>query len=153
MSDNPFVGSWTYRSLLNDADLAHRLRRSRVRPRHDRDRGGADADCSRGTIGGPGWSLDAQRRARTMASRCSVRFQGTGIVGGEQWIYDYDGCLVPALAERRAAACPRSSARSCAPFRIPAARRRAAPPPIHPAGVVASWYAVTSASLTALRSD
>ena len=47
-----------------------------------------------GTIGGPGWSLTLKRR-RQYGNPMHVRFQGTGIVSGEKWIYDYEGYLVP----------------------------------------------------------
>ena len=57
MNDNPFVGRWTYRSLLNDPSI-------------DTDFGKLEfgrgalvitapsSDTLGGTIGGPGWSLD-----------------------------------------------------------------------------------------------
>ena len=56
MSDNPFVGKWTYRSLLNDPDMNKNF--------NDLEFGRADlviAEAApqllQGTIGGPGWSL------------------------------------------------------------------------------------------------
>src|SRR5260370_38701952 len=96
MSDNPFVGRWTYRSFLNDPDLA------------------ADSDVNKllfgdgtleitapasealgGTIGGQGWSLDLHGSIGYGSPR-QVRFPGQGIVGGEEWVYDYIGWPVPA---------------------------------------------------------
>ena len=47
-----------------------------------------------GTIGGPGWSL-ALHGAFGFGSPMQVRFQGKGQVGGELWVYDYIGWLVP----------------------------------------------------------
>ena len=94
MVDNPFIGSWTYRSLLNEADVSTSF--------NDLEFGRGtivikQAPMQRltGTIGGPGWSLDL-KGARAYGNPMSVRFQGKGIVGGEEWIYDYEGWLVPA---------------------------------------------------------
>ncbi len=93
MEGNPFVGTWTYRSLLNDPDIST--------PFAQLEFGSGkivieDAPPERltGTIGGTGWSL-ALRGSRSYGSPAQVRFQGKGIVGGEEWIYDYIGWLVP----------------------------------------------------------
>ena len=93
MSDNPFVGSWTYRSFLNDADVSKAF--------NDLEFGrgtivieDAPMQSLKGTIGGPGWSL-ALKGARAYGNPMHVRFQGVGIVSGEQWVYDYEGYLVP----------------------------------------------------------
>jgi len=48
-----------------------------------------------GTLGGPGWSLDLSG-VMTAGDPVSIRFQGKGEVGGETWIYDYLGYVVPA---------------------------------------------------------
>jgi len=93
MADNPFEGSWTYRSLLND-------------PKIDTDFD--DLEFGRativikvapfeqlvGTIGGTGWSLDL-KGSRSYGDPMHVRFQGTGKVNNEPWVYDYTGYLVP----------------------------------------------------------
>ncbi len=93
MNDNPFVGSWTYRSFLNDPDVNKNF--------NDLEFGRgtiiieqAPMQALKGTIGGPGWSL-ALRGARAYGNPMHVRFQGVGIVNGEQWVYDYTGYLVP----------------------------------------------------------
>ena len=93
MSDNPFVGNWTYRSLLNDPDINKAF--------NDLEFGrgtivieAVPMQSLRGTIGGPGWSL-ALKGARAYGNPMQARFQGVGIVNGEKWIYDYDGYLVP----------------------------------------------------------
>ena len=93
MNDNPFVGSWTYRSFLNDADVSKAF--------NDLEFGrgtivieDAPIQSLKGTIGGPGWSL-ALKGARAYGNPMHVRFQGVGIVSGEQWVYDYKGYLVP----------------------------------------------------------
>src|SRR5271166_2168041 len=93
MADNPFTGTWTYRSLLNDPDASTPF---------DKLQFGvgtividdAGAEVLAGNIGGPGWSLDL-RGSRSYGSPAQVRFQGRGLVGGEEWIYDYIGWLVP----------------------------------------------------------
>jgi hypothetical protein len=93
MAENPFVGSWTYRSLLNEPDGSV--------PFDKLEFGEGtivieDAPSMHlaGTIGGPGWSL-VLRGSRSYGSPAQVRFQGKGLVSGEEWIYDYIGWLVP----------------------------------------------------------
>jgi hypothetical protein len=140
MSDNPFVGSWTYRSLLNDADVntdfdALEFGRGTIVINE------APMQLLTGTIGGPGWSLTL-KGAREYGNPMHVRFQGKGIVGGEEWIYDYDGYLVPAWPNgvQQVPAMVGSIVRT-----VPhsgSAPKGGGPPPINPAGVVASWYAV-----------
>src|SRR5262249_20936416 len=93
MSDNPFVGTWTYRSLLNEPSLATDFDKLEF------GRGTiviaeGPMQILSGTIGGPGWSLTL-KGARQYGSPMHARFQGTGTVDGEKWIYDYDGYLVP----------------------------------------------------------
>jgi len=137
MSDNPFVGSWTYRSLLNDPDLTKNFDKLEL------GRGTLAIDESpmqilTGTIGGPGWSL-ALKGSRDYGNPMHARFQGTGIVGGEKWIYDYDGYLVlhwPNGVEQRPAMVG-SVIRT-----IP--HSGSTPGTVSPAGVVASFYAVRS---------
>ena len=137
MSDNPFVGSWTYRSLLNDPNLEAAF--------NDLEFGRgtlviADGPLAslRGTIGGPGWSLELTG-SRGYGSPMQVRFQGKGLVGGEEWIYDYLGWLVPAW--------PNSNDRLQRPAIVGSVVRTvphsgSTPGSVNPAGVVASFYAV-----------
>ena len=132
---NPFVGNWTYRSFLNDPDLS--------KAANDLLFGEgtlAIAEVSvtelSGTIGGPGWSLDL-RGSFGYGSPMQVRFQGTGVVSGEEWIYDYWGSLVPAWpngVDQRPAIVG-SVIRT-----IP--HSGGSPGTVAPAGVVASFYAV-----------
>lgn len=136
MSGNPFVGSWTYRSLLNDPDVDKQF--------NDLEFGrgtivieeGPD-QVLRGTIGGPGWSL-ALHGSRAYGSPMQVRFQGKGLVGGEEWIYDYIGWLVPVW--------PNSNDRLQRPAMVGSIVRTiphsGSNGGVSPAGVVASWYAV-----------
>ena len=91
-----------------------------------------------GTIGGPGWSL-ALDGARSYGSPMHARFQGTGIIGGEQWVYDYEGYLVPNWPNGvgQVPAIVGSVIRT-----IPHSGSQ--PGTVNPAGVVASFYAVKS---------
>jgi len=93
MSENPFVGTWTYRSLLNDPDVntdfdALEFGRGTIVITED------GAGALGGTIGGPGWSLNLYG-SFGFGSPGQVRFQGKGLVSGSEWIYDYIGWLVP----------------------------------------------------------
>lgn len=135
MSENPFVGTWTYRSFLNDADVNT--------PFNELEFGRgtivlqeAPMQSLQGTIGGPGWSL-ALKGARAYGNPMHLRFQGTGIVGGEQWIYDYTGYLVPDWPNGvdQVAAIVGSVVRT-----IPHSGSQ--PGTVNPAGVVCSFYAV-----------
>ena len=135
MKDNPFVGKWTYRSLLNDPDINSHF--------NDLEFGrgtieiNADAmQILTGVIGGPGWSLKL-KGSREYGSPMRVRFQGVGHVNGELWIYDYEAYLVnhwpngiqqqPAMVGSVIRTIPHSGS---------------APGSVNPAGVVASFYAV-----------
>ena len=133
---NPFVGNWAYRSFNNDPDL--------TKAANDLLFGEgtlAIAEVSvtelSGTIGGPGWSLDL-RGSFGYGSPMQVRFQGKGVVGGEQWIYDYIGWLVPVW--------PDSTDRLEVPAIVGSVVRTIPHSgdggSTNPAGVVASFYAV-----------
>lgn len=137
MNDNPFVGTWTYRSLLNDADVNTAF--------NDLEFGrgtlvitAPSSETLGGTIGGPGWSLNLHGSIG-YGSPAQVRFQGRGIVGGEEWIYDYIGWLVPVWPNSndnlQRAAIVGSIVRT-----IPHSGGQ--PGTVSPAGVVASFYAV-----------
>jgi hypothetical protein len=138
MSDNPFVGSWTYRSLLNNPDVGTDFNQLEF------GRGTivineAPMGVLQGTIGGPGWSLTL-KGARHYGNPMHARFQGVGVVGGEQWIYDYEGYLVP----------PWPNGVDQVPAMVGSVIRTiphsaGAPGTVAPAGVVASFYAVRSA--------
>jgi hypothetical protein len=138
--ENPFVGTWSYRSFYNDPTF------------HVGKDGNDDFNVLElgfgnlaitqtgpqelgGTIGGDGWSLDL-KGSMNFGNPGQVRFQGKGWVGGNEWIYDYIGWLVPAwpngVDQRRA---------------IVGSIVRTIPHPssgggISPAGLVGSWYAV-----------
>ncbi len=135
MSDNPFVGSWSYRSLLNDPDLA--------KPFNSLKFGAgtiviaeAPMQTLTGTIGGQGWSLDLHG-SRAYGSPMQVRFQGRGMVDGAEWVYDYIGWLVPDW--------PNSDASLQRPAIVGSVVRTVPHPSnggVAPAGFVASFYAV-----------
>lgn len=93
MNPNPFVGSWTYRSLYNDPDINTPFANLQFGVGTIVIDDGPETALS-GTIGGGGWSLQL-RGSRAYGSPMQVRFQGTGVVGGEEWVYDYIGWLVP----------------------------------------------------------
>jgi hypothetical protein len=137
MKDNPFPGSWTYRSLLNEPDITTDFDKLEF------GRGtivitAPSSNTLGGTIGGPGWSLDLHGSIG-YGSPGQVRFQGKGVVGGEEWIYDYIGWLVPVWPNSndtlQRAAIVGSVVRT-----IP--HSGSSPGTISPAGVVASFYAV-----------
>lgn len=90
---NPFVGTWTYRSLLNNPDLSQDFDKLEF-GRGTIEIQETDGNVLTGTIGGPDWSL-ALHGAFGFGSPMQVRFQGKGLVSGEQWVYDYLGWLVP----------------------------------------------------------
>jgi hypothetical protein len=137
MSDNPFAGKWSYRSLLNDPDVNTDFNKLEL------GRGtlvitAASSDTLGGTIGGADWSLDLHGSI-SYGSPAQIRFQGRGLVSGEEWIYDYIGWLVPVW--------PNSNNRLQTPA-IAGSVVRTIPHSggqsgtVSPAGVVASFYAV-----------
>lgn len=142
MSFNPFAGRWSYRSMLNDPDF-----------HLDKD-GNADFNAVRfgfgnlvieeapgqlvtGTIGGAGWSLKLHG-SKAFGSPMQVRFQGRGVVGGEEWIYDYVGWLVPVWPNSDGRL-QREAIVGSIVRTIPHSNGKGG---VSPAGVVASWYAV-----------
>ncbi len=136
MSPNPFVGSWTYRSLLNDPDVSTDFDKLEFGVGTIEIADGPDASLT-GTIGGTGWSLDL-RGSRAYGSPMQARFQGTGLVDGEEWVYDYIGWLVPSWPNStdalERAAMVGSVVRTVA--------HSGSGGGVNPAGVVASFYAV-----------
>jgi hypothetical protein len=91
--NSPLIGNWTYRSFLNNPDGSV--------PFNDLEFGEgtitvvpSEMDEFTGTIGGPGWRLTLYGSA-SYGNPFTVRFQGKGVVSGEEWIYDYIGYLVP----------------------------------------------------------
>jgi hypothetical protein len=136
MTANPFVGTWTYRSLLNDPTIAQAFDALEFGRGTLTIEEQAPAVLT-GTIGGPSWSL-ALHGSFGYGSPMQVRFQGKGLVGGEQWVYDYIGWLVPAW--------PNSDATLQRPAILGSVVRTiphgSGDGGVAPAGVVASFYAV-----------
>ena len=137
MAESPFVGSWTYRSLLNDPDGSKAF--------NDLEFGEGTIvieegpkELVEGTIGGPGWSLSLHGSAG-YGSPMQLRFQGKGVVGGEEWIYDYIGWLVPVWPNSDATL-QRAALVGSVTRTIP--HSGSEPGTVNPAGVVASFYAV-----------
>jgi hypothetical protein len=140
MREDAFAGKWTYRSLLNESDVNTPFEKLEF------GRGtivieDAATEVLRGTIGGPGWSLSLHG-SRAYGSPMQVRFQGKGIVAGEEWIYDYIGWLVPVWpnsdATKQCSAIVGSVVRT-----VPHSSGTGG---VAPAGVVASFYAVREES-------
>lgn len=141
MAENPFVGTWAYRSLYNDPDLKKSFDALQLGYGLLVIENAPEMKLT-GTIGNTPddtfkWSLNL-RGSRGYGSPAQVRFQGKGVVNGTEWIYDYIGWLVPVwptstdVLDRTA---------------IVGSVTRTIPHPsssggISPAGVVASFYAV-----------
>jgi hypothetical protein len=91
--DSPFVGSWSYRSFRNDPDLSTEFNALRF---------GAgtlalatpEVGRVSGSLGGEGWRLEVSG-GYDYGNPFALRFQGSGEIGGELWVYDYVGYLVP----------------------------------------------------------
>jgi hypothetical protein len=88
-----FIGIWSYRSLLNLPDLSLAF--------NDLAFGAGTLELTEpepckigGSLGGSGWSLALDGTA-TEGAPPSLRWQGRGMIGGEEWVYDYLGYLVP----------------------------------------------------------
>lgn len=136
MAGNPFVGSWTYRSLLNETDPSVAF--------NDLEFGvgtiminEGPAELLTGTIGGQGWSLELHG-SRAYGSPSQVRFQGKGLVSGEEWIYDYIGWLVP-VWPNSTTILQKTAIVGSVVRTIPHSSGTGG---VAPAGVVASFYAV-----------
>jgi len=128
------AGLWTYRSFIADPDLAtafNDLEFGRGNIKVDE----APFGIFRGRIYDTGWSLELNG-AIQYGTPFQIRFQGKGVVGGEEWIYDYLGSVVapwpngvnqrPAIVGTIVRTIPHSSNGTA----------------IAPAGVVAQWIAV-----------
>ncbi len=144
MSENPFIGSWTYRSFVNDPEqfLDSSSGEEKCRKLEALVFGNGTivieegpSEILKGTIGGTGWQLDLYG-SRSYGNPMEVRFEGKGVVSGSEWIYSYVGYLVPewpnGIQQRTA---------------MVGSIVRVIPHPssgggVSPAGVVASWYAV-----------
>jgi hypothetical protein len=137
------AGTWTYRSFLSDPDLAADFDTLEF------GRGNitvfdAPMGVFAGRIYGDGWGLDLNGSIG-YGTPWSVRFQGEGVVGGAQWIYDYIGWVVPAWP----------NGISEVPAMVGSIVRTLPHPAggagtVAPAGVVAQWVAVWQSSAKTL---
>jgi hypothetical protein len=93
MTTNPFAGKWSYRGLLNDSDLGQNFDKLEF-GRGTLEIQKVSSTVLGGTIGRSGWQL-ALHGSFGYGSPMQVRFQGKGLVGGEEWVYDYIGWLAP----------------------------------------------------------
>jgi hypothetical protein len=143
MSQTPdlgsLVGEWTYRSFLNDADLTTSfndlqfgLGTIAVEP--------APMGVFKGRIFGPGWALTLNGSI-SYGYPGVLRFQGRGLVAGEEWVYDYLGFVVPAWPNGidQVPAMTGTIVRT-----VPHASGTGG---VAPAGVVCSWIAVWQGAL------
>ncbi len=88
-----FEGTWSYRSLINNSDLAI--------PFNDLRFGMGTLELTQpepgtigGMLGGSSWSL-ALSGTVAKGDPTSIRFQGRGDISEETWVYDYLGFVVP----------------------------------------------------------
>jgi hypothetical protein len=136
MKSNPFAGMWTYRSLLNDPDVNQTFDKLEF-GRGTLEISEVSSTVLGGTIGGPGWEL-ALHGSFAYGSPMQVRFQGRGLVSGEEWAYDYIGWLVPTWPNSDSTLQQSvivGSVVRTVPHSSGSSR-------VSPAGVVASFYAV-----------
>lgn len=128
------AGTWTYRSLLNEPDLSTAFNDLEF-GRGNIEIQDAPMGVFKGRIYGPGWQLQLNGSIN-YGNPYTLRFQGRGLVGGEEWVYDYLGYFSPpwpngidqrpTLAGTIVRTMPHSSGKGG----------------IAPAGVVCTWYAV-----------
>jgi hypothetical protein len=138
--ENPFVGTWSYRSFYNDPTF------------HVDKQGNDDFNVLElgfgnlaiqqtgpqelgGTIGGDGWSLEL-KGSMNFGNPGQVCFRGTGVVGGNQWSYSYIGWLVPVWPQGK------EQVRALVGSIVRDIDHPSSSGGISPAGVVGSWYAV-----------
>ena len=137
------AGTWTYRSFLNDPNLATQFNDLEF-GRGNITLEDAPMGVLSGRIFGPGWGLDLNGSIG-YGTPWSVRFEGKGVVGGAEWIYDYIGWVVPAWpngVDQRPA--------------MVGSIVRTIPHPggnggVNPAGVVCSWIAVWQSDVKVLN--
>ncbi|PTQ84867.1 hypothetical protein [Nitrosomonas ureae] len=85
-----FVGTWSYRSLLRDPDLTKEFNDLRFGAGTLIISVSGSGEVS-GSLGGEGWSLGLSGSCREN----EIKFQGRGVIGGDEWVYDYLGYMSP----------------------------------------------------------
>lgn len=132
------IGTWTYRSFLSNTNvgadfdsLEFGRGNIQIRP--------AAMQVFDGRIYGPGWQLELSGSIN-YGDPFSMRFQGKGLVGGAEWVYNYLGYLVPDWmnGEKQVPAIIGSIVRAIPHPTGPNDKSTA------PEGVVAQWIAVKS---------
>lgn len=88
-----FVGTWSYRSLLNNPDLSVSFDDLRFGA-GTLELAQSNAGKVGGSLGGPGWSLILDG-SFSDGDPTVLRFQGRGTIGSEEWVYDYRGYCLP----------------------------------------------------------
>lgn len=130
------IGIWTYRSFLSNPDLdadfdSLQFGSGNIKINE------APMQTLDGLIYGPGWELKLNGSIG-YGNPFTIQFQGKGIVGGAQWIYNYLGYYVPnwmnGVDQRPAIV---GSIVRAIPHPTGPNRKSTAP-----AGVVAQWIAV-----------
>jgi hypothetical protein len=135
---NLFAGTWTYRSLLNNPDLSvdfNSLEFGRANLTIEP----AEPGTLIGKIFDTGWELELKGSVQ-YGNPATLWFQGSGVVNGSLWVYDYLCYVVPHIPNGI--------------NQVPALAgsiTRAIPHPdgsggTSPAGVVCSFYAVLQSS-------
>lgn len=87
------TGTWTYRSFLSNPDLnadfnSLEFGRGNIQINE------APMQTLDGRIYGPGWELEL-KGSIGYGNPFTLQFQGKGLVGGAEWIYNYLGYYVP----------------------------------------------------------
>lgn len=131
MITNPMLGKWSYRSFLRDPNLDVEFNDLRFGA------GTLDLDANStgeliGTLGGTGWGLGLFG-SYSFGAPMHARFQGKGVIGNEEWVYDYYGFLTPKWPN---GVDERPSIAGTIVRTVPHSQGQA------PAGLVASWIAV-----------
>lgn len=137
MTNSPQIlgsGLWTYRSLLNNPDLSATFDSLEFGRGNLQIKTSADGTLT-GKIYDTGWELDLKGSFQ-YGNPATLWFQGSGIVSGSLWVYDYLCYVVPQIPN--------------GVKQVPAlvgTVTRAIPHPngnggTNPAGVVSSFYAV-----------
>ena len=82
-------GKWTYRSFHNNPDLSTEFNKLKFSAGHLELVTHPNGSLS-GSLGDTGWRLNL-KGWYTLGTPPTVRFQGTGMISDELWIYDYMG--------------------------------------------------------------
>ena len=130
-----WIGKWSYRSFYNIADLSASLDSMLLGEGTIRIDPTPMPNQLSGLVYGPGWQLDLSGSIN-YGDPFTVRFQGQGVVGGNQWIYEYLGYMVN----------PWQNGVNQVPAFVGSVIRQIPHPGgdggLHPAGVVASFFCV-----------